>query len=131
MAFGIDDIIGQGLAIINKFVPDPQAKAAAEAEFRAQVLAASAQSDAAQSQTNTAEAGNGNTFVAGWRPAIGWVCALALFYQYVGKPMLTWIGAQKGLPPLPGLDDNLWQLMFGMLGLGTFRTVEKIKGISK
>ena len=133
MAFGIDDIIGAGLQIINKFIPDPAAQQAAAAQFRSQVLAASATSDAAQAQTNTAEAGNANMFVAGWRPMIGWVCALSLAYQYLGKPVLSWAFAARGLtlPPLPGLDDTLWQLLFGMLGLGTLRTVEKIKGTTK
>jgi hypothetical protein len=28
---------------------------------------------------------------------------------------------------MPGLDDNLWELMFGMLGLGGLRSYEKIK----
>jgi len=133
MAFGIDDIIGAGLSIINKFIPDPAAQAAAAAQFRSQVLAASTASDVAQNQTNTAEAANASLFVSGWRPMIGWVCSISLAYQYLGKPMLGWAFAAKGiaLPPLPGLDDTLWQLLFGMLGLGTLRTVEKIKGTVK
>jgi hypothetical protein len=28
----------------------------------------------------------------------------------------------------PGLDDNLWQLMMGMLGLSGLRTFEKTQG---
>jgi len=34
------------------------------------------------------------------------------------------------LPALPGIDDNLWQLMLGMLGLGGLRTFEKTKGVA-
>jgi len=34
------------------------------------------------------------------------------------------------LPPLPGLDDNLWQLMMGMLGMGGLRTFEKVQGVA-
>lgn len=33
MAFGIDDAIAKGLEIINKFIPDPEAKAKAEQEL--------------------------------------------------------------------------------------------------
>src|SRR5574340_400941 len=133
MAFGIDDIIGAGLQIINKFVPDPQAQAAAAQEFRSQVLVAAAATDAAQAQTNTAEAGSRSLFVAGWRPAVGWICAVALGYQYLGRPLVAWALMFHGapLPDLPGLDDNLWQLLFGMLGMGTLRTVEKIQEVSK
>jgi hypothetical protein len=34
------------------------------------------------------------------------------------------------IPPLHGLDDNLWQLMMGMLGMGGLRTFEKIQGVA-
>jgi hypothetical protein len=58
------------------------------------------------------------------------VCALALFMQYIARPMLMWGGIIAGhqWPTLPGIDDNLWQLMLGMLGLGGLRSLEKIKG---
>jgi hypothetical protein len=29
------------------------------------------------------------------------------------------------------VDANLWELMFGMLGLGSLRTFEKSKGVAK
>ena len=132
---GVDDIIGAGLSIINKFIPDPAAKAQAAAELRAQILAASASTDIAQNQTNTSEATNTSLFVSGWRPAIGWVCASALAYQYLIRALLTFAlqaryGVDAHVPTLPGLDDNLWQLLTGMLGLGTLRTVEKIKAVA-
>lgn len=130
---GIDDIIGAGLQLIDKFIPDKNAQQAAEAQFRLSILSAAQKSDEDQAATNTAEAGNASVFVSGWRPAIGWVCATALAYQYLGRPILTWGAAiwSWKVPTLPGLDDSLWQLMFGLLGLGTLRTVEKIKGASK
>jgi hypothetical protein len=86
-----------------------------------------------QLDTNKAEAGSGSVFVGGWRPAIGWVCAVALLCQYVARPMLMWAGLVTGhsWPPLPGIDDNLWELMLGMLGLGGLRTFEKARGVAK
>ena len=71
-------------------------------------------------------------FQSCWRPAIGWVCALALASQYIVRPLVLWGFTLTGhsVPVLPGLDDNLWQLMFGMLGMGTLRTVEKFKGVA-
>lgn len=85
-----------------------------------------------QLDANKAEAANPSAFTSGWRPGIGWVCALALFFQYVGRPLLQWAGIVSGhtFPPLPGIDDNLWQLMLGMLGLGGLRTYEKAKGVA-
>jgi len=109
--------------VINKIWPDKSATEAAQ-------LAAAVAIVQGQLDTNKAEATSPSAFTSGWRPGIGWVCALALFFQYVGRPLLAWGGIVTGhpLPPLPGIDDNLWQLMLGMLGLGGLRTVEKIKG---
>ncbi len=129
MAFGIDDAIAAGLRIVEKFVPDPEARSAAEAELRAALLAW----DQGQSATNAAEAGSGNWFVAGWRPWIGWVCGVALAVQFVLGPLAVWGFALAGrqIAPPPALDEMLWELMFGMLGLGGLRTFEKIKGVAK
>ena len=129
MAFGIDDAIAAGLRIVDKFVPDPDARIEAEAELRASLQAW----DAAQAATNTAEAQTGGWFVAGWRPWIGWVCGAALAIQFVVGPLAVWGFALAGHPihPPPTLDDMLWELMFGMLGLGGLRTFEKVKGVSK
>lgn len=86
-----------------------------------------------QTKTNEAEASNPSMWVSGWRPGIGWVCAVALLFQYVLRPLLQWIGLMTGheFPPLPGIDGNLWELMLGMLGLGGLRTFEKIKGATR
>lgn len=129
MAFGIDDAIAAGLKIIDKFVPDPAAKARAEADLRAALLAW----DQGQAATNAAEAGSGNWFVAGWRPWIGWVCGLALAVQFVVGPLAVWAFDVTGHPiqAPPPLDDMLWELMFGMLGLGGLRTFEKIRGVAR
>lgn len=85
-----------------------------------------------QIDLNKTEAASGNPWSAGWRPAIGWVCASALFYQYLLAPLVMWAAELLGhpLPTPPTLDDMLWQLLFGMLGLGLLRTAEKIKGVA-
>lgn len=79
---------------------------------------------------NAAEAASPSMFVAGWRPFIGWTCGGALFSQYILRPWVQWACAVAGhpVPPLPGIDDQLWQLMGTMLGMGGLRTFEKIKG---
>lgn len=124
----LDSVIAAGLDIVNKFVPDPQARAQAEAEMRTALQ----QWDQQQNTVNATEAGSSSLFVAGWRPAIGWVCAVALFYQYTLGPIGMW-GAHMfhyDIPTPPTLDNSLWELMFGMLGMGGLRTYEKIKGVA-
>ena len=90
-------------------------------------------SDLAQIGVNANEAKSDSIFVAGWRPFIGWVCGFALAYTYILVPFISF-GFQvsgKPLPKLPALDANLWELMFGMLGMAGLRSFEKIKGIVK
>ena len=119
--------------VIDRLWPDPTQAAQAKLElFKLQQTGELAQITG-QLEINKTEAASSSVFVAGWRPAIGWVCAFALFYQYIGKPISQAIAVAIGhpLPVLPGLDDNLWQLLLGMLGLGGLRTFEKINGVAK
>lgn len=87
----------------------------------------------AQIAVNQAEAGSGNFFAAGWRPSIGWTCSIALLFQFVVSPIGQWVFALLGhpVPAPPNLDDMLWELMFGMLGIGALRSYDKLKGTSK
>lgn len=112
-------------SVINKVWPDKSAQEAAQ-------LAAAVAIVQGQIDINKAEAASPSPFTSGWRPAIGWVCAAALACQYIGRPLLAWGGIVLGhpLPELPGIDDNLWELMLGMLGLGGLRSYEKVKRVA-
>ena len=129
MAFGIDDAIAAGLKVLDKFIPDPEAKAKAESELRGALLGI----DKGQLAINAAEAASGSMFVGGWRPFIGWVCGAALAYTYLMVPLGMWIADATGftMAPPPKLDANLWELMLGMLGMGGLRTYEKMKGVAR
>ena len=129
MAFGIDDIIASGLKVLDKFIPDPAAKAKAESELRSALLAW----DQGQLAVNATEASSSSVFVAGWRPFIGWVCGITLAWQYVIMPLGLWGAAVFGmdLPAPPRIDEILWQLLFAMLGMGGLRTFEKLKGVAR
>jgi len=121
-----------GTTLINKIFPDPSQ--ASEAKLKLLELQQNGELAimTAQTDINKQEAVNTSVFVSGWRPAIGWVCALALAYQYLVRPLGGTIASVLGItiPPLPGLDDNLWQLMMGMLGMGGLRTFEKVQGVA-
>jgi len=83
-----------------------------------------------QAKINEIEAASTNWFVAGARPAAMWVCVLGLAYEFVLKPFAAWGSANWGWQAPPSLDlSTLNTLLFGMLGLGTMRTVEKFKGV--
>jgi hypothetical protein len=91
-----------------------------------------------QMEVNKTEAAHRSLFVAGWRPALGWVGAIALGYKFLFHPLLTWAWAilqAAGIIPLdaslpPEIDaSELYPIILGMLGLGTMRTVEGVKGV--
>jgi hypothetical protein len=41
-----------------------------------------------QAELNKIEAQHRSVFVAGWRPAVGWICALGLGFAFLGNPLL-------------------------------------------
>jgi hypothetical protein len=89
-----------------------------------------AQVDVAQANIDTAEAQSGSMFKSGWRPAAGWICVLAMGYNYIIMPLVVWIARffTPNAPPMLNLESGeLMTLLFGMLGLGGLRTYEKIK----
>ena len=84
--------------------------------------------DKLQVELNKIEASHRSRFVAGWRPAIGWICAAGLSFPFIINPMLQWATNKPG-PELP--LDVLMELVLAMLGLGSLRTIEKLQGKSK
>ena len=79
-----------------------------------------------QSEINKVEAQHRTIFVAGWRPFIGWVCGVALAYNFVLRDLLIWfVGPEQVTPALQ--MEHLMTVLIGMLGLGGMRTFEKFK----
>lgn len=84
-----------------------------------------------QMATNTVEAQHRSIFVAGWRPGLGWVCVFSLAYTYLFYPTLLWAAAiwtPELKPPILPTQDNLFELLLGMLGLAGMRSFERVKG---
>ena len=91
----------------------------------------------AQVELNKVEAGHRSVFVAGWRPWIGWVCGIALFFYFVPQYVLaSYLWAKMSLSlgelmPYPVGAEGLMELVIALLGLGALRTVEKSQGRAK
>lgn len=127
---GLDMILGAGLRILDKFIPDPEARARAESELRATLMA----QDAAQLQVNAAEAAHRSLFVAGWRPFLGWVFGIAFAFQLAFYPLAAWVAAMffaVALPEPPKLDPIMSEAVLAMLGVAGLRTFEKLKGVAR
>lgn len=118
--------IGKGIKTLITGKLDPETEARIEQQWMELENAALAQ----QNKINEIEAQSGNLFVSGWRPTIGWTCGAGLAFEYLIRPLVQWVLNISGSPiVLPGLDLNLmYPLLAALLGLGTMRSVEKIKG---
>lgn len=119
--------------VLDRVIPDRAAAEKARVEMEAALLQAATAQAGQQAAINQAEAGHSSVFVAGWRPAIGWVCAAALAWAFIVAPVATWalavLGIRETLPAI--MTDNLFELVLAMLGLGGLRTFEKLKGVAR
>lgn len=114
---------------LGALIPDPAERQKMIAGLFGQLATA----DLSQMEVNKVEAASPSVFVSGWRPAVGWVCVVALAWHFVVMPLLCWIFVLFNVPwapPAVGLDDRLWELLFGLLGMGALRSLEKLKGVA-
>lgn len=126
-------IVGPVMSIIDRLIPDRAAAAAAKASLISTEMKGEIDNAAAQIAVNTAEAQNRSTFVAGWRPFIGWVCGFAFAYVYVMQPFLQFILVAFGInfdaSKLPVINvGEMMPVLLGMLGLGAMRSFDKTNG---
>ena len=129
----IDQLIGPITSLLDKFIEDKDQKArlahdvATMAQKHAQELAK------AQLEVNKVEAAHKSMFVAGWRPAVGWVCCFGLASNYLFIPMANFVLViSNSNVTVPALDLNgMMPVVMGMLGLGAMRSYEKTKGVSR
>ena len=131
-AGGVSTLAGKVVDTVNKFIPDANAKAAAQAEIEKLLTTQDFQLAQGQEDIDKVEAASSSFFVSGWRPGVGWVCVTGLLYQFLIYPIFEWLNAWLKLTPTnpPGLDmGTLLTLLGGMLGLGSMRTYEKLKGV--
>jgi len=125
-------VAGQLFGVVDKLFTSDQERA----EAKRKLLELEQQGELAQLAINRAEAQHENVFVAGWRPAIGWVCGSALAYHYIVQPVAGFAAVIAGVDPalvqaLPALDlGAMMPVLLGMLGLGGLRSFEKAKGKS-
>jgi len=98
----------------------------AERDFSLSALTLLEKSDEKQADVNIEEIRTGSFFMAGWRPAIGWIGVLALAYQFVLYPFLLWLNVSQNPPP--PLDAGvLFSMVTGMLGIGAMRSFDKLQ----
>lgn len=120
-----------GSSLISRLFPDPAQKAAAEFELIKLTQDGELKKILEQLAINAKEAENPAIFVSGWRPFVGWICGVGLLYATIIHNLLEWLATVRGWPLPPAIDTDILLYVLGaLLGIGTLRTVDKIKGVA-
>lgn len=133
--FGIDDAIAAGSKLLDDVVtriwPDATEIEKAKINQTLELAKQDMASILGQLDINKIEAAHPSVFVAGWRPALGWVGAFSLFYNFLLMPMANGIVGMFGMPPLflPTPTEQIMSLIGGMTGLVVSRSYEKGQGV--
>jgi len=119
--------------IIDRVVPDKNAAQKAKLSMEKELTTAFNKANLAQIETNKIQAAHPSIFVSGARPAIMWICAFGLGWQFVFQPVAIWGMAVAGLDlTLPIIEtEGLMSLTLALLGLGGMRSFEKSKGVQR
>lgn len=129
------DLVTAGFEVLGKVIDrvwvDPSQAAAAKLRLVELQQTGELQVILGQLNVNAVEAANQSIWVAGWRPAVGWICAAGLAYKFLVAPFVILVMSVIGHPiTLPVLDFNeMLTLLIGMLGIGGLRTLEKVKNV--
>ena len=133
-------ILGEVISAVGKVADDLFTSDKERAQAALQAYEAETARAGLQTEINKVEAAHSSLFVAGWRPAVGWCGVAAMAYQFVLYPFLVWgwtamqaagwISTELPAPPILA-TDALWVILTGILGIGGFRTFEKVKGASQ
>jgi hypothetical protein len=142
--FGVDDAIGavSGLfkTVVDKFVPDANAKIALQQAHDAEVATASQQAAAIAAQesqadvdllkkqldVNIAQASNANIFISGPRPFAMWASGVAVI-AVLPLAMLCLIYAGKNIGEFFAVYTSLMAFAAGLFGI---HTLERHKGVA-
>lgn len=114
---------------IDKFVETPDEKAAA----KLLIAKMEHEKDKWQTEINSIEAGHRSLFIAGWRPLVGYICAFALAWGWIIRPILIVILSVLNVEvEMPAIATNeAISLVMALLGMSGLRSYEKSKGLTQ
>ena len=129
----LNALIGPVTGLLDKFIEDKDQKAALAHEIATMSQKYAQESALAQVEVNKVEAAHKSLFVSGWRPAVGWVCVLGMFGNFITIPFsnfaLALLGINIVIPLVP--LETMMPVLMGMLGLGAMRSYEKKNSVHR
>jgi hypothetical protein len=125
----IDSVVGIVGSVLEKVIPDTNKRKEAQEQLQTILAGQDFQIAIEQIKVNAIEAQSNSFFKSGWRPSVGWICSVAFGLHFVIFPILNWVLMLCGQQPIivPFQMDTLLTVLLGLLGMGTLRTVEKLK----
>lgn len=129
----ITSLIEPVTVLLDKYIPDKDLKEKLAHEIATMAERHSHEQVKAQLEINKTEAAHKNLFVAGWRPACGWICVFGMAGNFLIIPIanMTLELLETGVS-IPMIDlSTMLPVLMGMLGLGGLRTFEKVNGAQK
>ena len=129
----LQQLIGPVSGLLDKFIEDKDKKNAIAFELSTMAERHAQELAKAQIAVNQKEAAHKSLFVAGWRPAVGWVCVLGMASNFMVIPLANFaLALVESTVVVPILDlTQMMPVLMGMLGLGAMRTMEKTKGVQR
>jgi len=121
----IAELIGPVTDLIGKFIPDKDKANALAHDLTTLADKQHHNIMLGQMEINKEDAKSGNWFQAGWRPAVGWVCVAGMINNFILLPYMM-VLSNKIVP----MDwAAMSPILMGLLGLGTLRTIEKVRKV--
>lgn len=129
---GIGAVAGLVKTVVDKVWPDKTQVEKDQLALAMLAMQGELAQQAGQVDIDKAEAESPSLFKSGWRPFVGWVCASACAWNWIGLPILKAILTVWGvkLEVMPADLSQMFPLLLGLLGMGTLRTWEKVQGVA-
>ena len=122
----IDKLIEPVSQILDKFIPDADKKQQIAFEIATMSEKQIHEISLQQIEINKQEA-QGNWFQSSWRPLTGYVCVCGFAVNFLISPLAAPFGIV-----IPQADTStMLPVLMGMLGLGSLRSYERVKGVGK
>ena len=122
----IQALIAPVASLLDKFIPDADTKNKLAHEIATLAEKQAHEIALAQIEVNKEEA-RGNWFQSSWRPACAWICVCGFGVNFLISPLAE----PFGIIITQADTSTMLPVLMGMLGLGAYRSVEKIKKIKK